>query len=176
LLFVPFTGPKLEKAAFAAGCFWGVEEAFREVKGVVSTKAGYAGGTLQNPTYKDVCSDKTGHAETVEIEFDPRIVTYEQLLDLFWNIHDPTTLNKQGPDVGSQYRSVIFFYSDEQEEAAHISKEKLAKSGRFRKPITTEIIPIGKFYTAEESHQRYFQKRGIKPPKGTCGIIPEDSK
>ncbi len=171
LLFVPFQNPKLEKATFAAGCFWGVEETFREVKGVISTKVGYAGGASVNPTYEDVCTDKTGYAEAVEIEFDPRLVTYEQLLNVFWSIHDPTTLNRQGPDVGSQYRSVIFFYSADQEEEAHLAKEKLEKSRRFKNPIATEILPIGKFYTAEENHQRYFQKRGIKPSKTISRIV-----
>ncbi len=163
LVFVPFKSSNLEKATFAAGCFWGVEEMFRNTKGVVSTKAGYAGGNFVNPAYKDVSSGKTGHAETVEVEFDPQQVSYEQLLDVFWNIHDPTTLNRQGPDVGNQYRSVIFYHSPEQEKAARLSKERLDKSGRFKRPVVTEIVPAGKFYQAEEYHQLYFQKRGIKP-------------
>jgi peptide methionine sulfoxide reductase msrA/msrB len=167
LVFVPLKSAKLEKATFAAGCFWGVEEMFRNVKGVVSTKAGYSGGNFDNPTYKDVCSDKTGHAETVEVEFDPQQVSFEQLLDVFWKIHDPTTLNRQGPDVGSQYRSMIFYHSADQEKAARLSKEQLEKSGRFKKPVVTEIVPAGKFYPAEEYHQLYFQKRGIKP---TCHL------
>ncbi|MFH1201894.1 MAG: bifunctional methionine sulfoxide reductase B/A protein [Candidatus Omnitrophota bacterium] len=163
LIFVPFEDVKLEKATFAAGCFWGVQEIFRNVKGVVKTTAGYTGGTFKNPTYKDVCSDKTGHAEAVELEFDPSKVRYEQLLDVFWNMHDPTTPNQQGPDIGSQYRSAIFFHSAEQESAARLSKEKLEKSKRFKNPITTEIVAAGEFYPAEEYHQLYFKKRGIKP-------------
>jgi len=171
LVFAPFKAAKLDKAAFAAGCFWGVQEIFRNTKGVVSTRAGYTGGTFKNPTYKDVCTDKTGHAEAVEIEFDPRQVTYEQLLDIFWDIHDPTTPNRQGPDVGSQYRSAIFYYSEAQAKAARLSKEKLEKSSRYKGPIATEITAAGIFYPAEEYHQRYFQKRGIKP---SCHIPHTD--
>lgn len=163
LVFVPFEAKKLEKATFAAGCFWGVEETFRTTKGVVSTKAGYTGGISRNPTYDDVRTGKTEHAEAVEIEFNPGNVTYEQLLDIFWNMHDPTTLNRQGLDVGTQYRSAIFYHSADQEKAARLSKEKVEKSGRFKRPIVTEIILAGDFYPAEEYHQRYFQKRGIKP-------------
>jgi peptide methionine sulfoxide reductase msrA/msrB len=163
LVFVPFESAKLEKATFAAGCFWGVEEVFRNVKGVVSTRAGYTGGTFKNPTYEDVCKGKTGHAEAVEIEFDPAQVTYEQLLDVFWDMHDPTTLNQQGPDVGAQYRSAIFYHSPAQEKAASFSKEKLNKSKRFKNPVVTEIVKAGEFYGAEDYHQCYFQKRGIKP-------------
>jgi peptide-methionine (S)-S-oxide reductase len=155
--------PKLEKATFAAGCFWGVEAAFSQVKGVVRTMVGYAGGKLKNPTYKDVCTDKTGHAEAVELEFDPNVVSYEKLLDVFWDIHDPTTLNRQGPDVGSQYRSAIFYHSPEQEKIARASRKRLQESGKFKRPVATEITAAGEFYKAEEYHQRYFEKKGIKP-------------
>lgn len=162
LVFFPYkTG--LEKATFAAGCFWGVEEIFRIQNGVIKTQAGYTGGHFKNPTYEDVCSDKTGHAEAVEIEYDPSVISYEKLLNIFWGMHDPTTPNRQGPDVGSQYRSVIFFYTPEQEKWAKASKEKREKSGRFKIPVVTEILPAKEFYTAEDYHQRYFQKRGIKP-------------
>ena len=157
--FIVF-GMQTEKATFGAGCFWGVEETFRNLKGVLSTSVGYAGGTKENPTYQDVCTDKTGHAEVVEVEFDPAQVSYDQLLDVFWSNHNPTTLNRQGPDVGTQYRSVIFYHSPEQEAAANASKEKLEKSGRFNRPIVTQIEPAPKFWRAEEYHQRYLQKRG----------------
>lgn len=146
----------METATFGAGCFWGIEAAFRRVPGVVSTSVGYAGGSFKNPTYKDVCSGETGHAEVVQVEYDPSKVSYEELLDVFWNIHDPTTLNRQGPDVGTHYRSAIFFHNSAQEAAARASKEKLQGSGRFRKPIVTEIAPASEFYRAEEYHQRYF--------------------
>ena len=149
-----------EKATFGAGCFWGVEETFRNLKGVLSTAVGYAGGTTENPTYEEVCTDKTGHAEVVEIEFDPSQITYDQLLDVFWSSHDPTTLNRQGPDVGTQYRSVIFYHSPQQEAAARASKEKLQRSGRFKRPVVTQIEPAPKFWRAEEYHQRYLAKRG----------------
>ncbi len=162
-----------EKAAFAAGCFWGVEAAFQEVAGVISTAAGYMGGRTKNPTYEEVCTDKTGHAETVLIEYDPDKVTYDYLLDLFFSIHDPTTVNCQGPDVGSQYRSVIFYYTPEQEKSALAFKKKLQDSKKFNKPIATEIAPAGEFYKAEEYHQEYFQKKGIKP---TCHIPARSSK
>lgn len=151
----------MEKATFAAGCFWGVEAAFREVEGVRATRSGYTGGSYPGPTYHDVCSGATGHAESVEIEFDPAVVSYETLLDLFWKIHDPTTLNRQGPDVGTQYRSAIFFHTPEQEAAARASKERLENSGTHRRPIVTEILPAPEFYQAEDYHQRYFEKRGI---------------
>ena len=151
----------LEKATFAAGCFWGVESAFRKVPGVVSATVGYAGGSHENPTYEDVCTGRTGHAEAVQLEYDPSTVTYEELLDVFWNIHDPTTPNRQGPDVGSQYRSAIFSHDAEQEAAAIASKEKLDGSGRLPKPIVTEIAPASTFYRAEDYHQGYFEKRGI---------------
>ncbi len=150
-----------EKAAFAAGCFWGVEETFRQAKGVISTAVGYEGGSLPNPTYHDVCTDRTGHAETVEIEYDPAQISYEQLLDIFWNNHNPTTLNRQGPDFGSQYRSAIFYHTPEQHEIALASKERLSQSGKFKRPIVTQIVPATTFYRAEEYHQRYLQKRGM---------------
>lgn len=149
-----------EKATFGAGCFWGVEETFRNVQGVLSTSVGYAGGTQDNPSYQDVCTDKTGHAEVVEVEFDPSQVSYDKLLDIFWSNHNPTTLNRQGPDVGTQYRSVIFYRSPEQQAAALASKEGLEKSGRFNRPIVTRIEPASTFWPAEEYHQRYLQKRG----------------
>jgi peptide-methionine (S)-S-oxide reductase len=149
-----------EKATFGAGCFWGVEETFRTLKGVTSTAVGYAGGTKENPTYEDVCTDETGHAEAVQVEFDPGQVNYEQLLDVFWSNHNPTTLNRQGPDSGTQYRSVIFYHSPEQKAVAEASKEKLETSGRFSRPIVTQIEPASKFWRAEEYHQRYLEKRG----------------
>ncbi|MBI3670156.1 MAG: peptide-methionine (S)-S-oxide reductase MsrA [Acidobacteria bacterium] len=151
----------MPKATFAAGCFWGVEAAFRQVEGVVATRVGYSGGTLPNPTYKDVCSGRTGHAEAVEVEHDPSKVSYEELLNVFWENHDPTTLNRQGPDVGTQYRSAIFFHTPEQETAAKTSKEKLERSGRYRTRIATEIVPASVFYPAEEYHQQYLEKRGL---------------
>ncbi|HTC92762.1 MAG TPA: peptide-methionine (S)-S-oxide reductase MsrA [Terriglobales bacterium] len=151
----------MEKATFGAGCFWGVEETFRKIKGVKDTAVGYTGGALQNPTYKDVCTNETGHAEVVQVTYDPAEVSYDQLLDVFWNAHNPTTLNRQGPDWGTQYRSVIFFHSPEQEAAARASKEKLEKSGRFNRPIVTQIVAAPVFYRAEEYHQRYLEKRGV---------------
>jgi peptide-methionine (S)-S-oxide reductase len=150
-----------EKATFGAGCFWGVEATFRKIPGVLSTAVGYIGGTLENPTYEDVCTDTTGHAEAVEVEFDPAVVSYDALLDVFWNNHDPTTLNRQGPDVGTQYRSAIFYHTPEQKAAAEASKERLDKSGKFPRPIVTEIAPATTFYRAEEYHQRYLEKRGL---------------
>src|SRR5580658_142762 len=150
----------MEKATFGAGCFWGVEAAFRELKGVVSTAVGYAGGAHPNPTYQDVCSDETGHAEVVEVEFDPSQVSYDDLLRVFWENHDPTTLNRQGPDVGTQYRSVIFYHDAAQQAAAEASKAALAKSGRYRRPIVTAILPAPEFWRAEEYHQQYLEKRG----------------
>ncbi len=149
-----------EKATFGAGCFWGVEEAFRNVKGVLSSSVGYAGGTQHNPTYQDVCTDKTGHAEVVEVEFDPSQVSYDNLLDVFWSNHNPTTLNRQGPDVGTQYRSVIFYHSPEQQASANASKGKLEKRGRFNRTIVTQVEPAPTFWRAEEYHQHYLQKRG----------------
>jgi peptide-methionine (S)-S-oxide reductase len=156
----------MAKATFGAGCFWGVEEEFRKVKGVRDAAVGYAGGSLPNPTYEDVCTDRTGHAEVVEVEYDPAEVSYETLLDVFWNSHNPTQLNRQGPDVGTQYRSVVFFHSPEQEEAARASKERLEESGRFRRPIATVIEPAPTFWRAEEYHQRYLEKRGL----GSCHV------
>ncbi|MFA5355979.1 MAG: bifunctional methionine sulfoxide reductase B/A protein [Candidatus Omnitrophota bacterium] len=154
---------KTEKAVFAAGCFWGVESAFRQVKGVVSVTSGFTGGRTKDPTYEQVSTGKTGHAEAVEVEYDPATLSYEQLLGLFWNIHDPTTPNRQGPDIGNQYRSAIFYYTPEQEKAARLSREKLEGSGRYKGHITTEITPAGDFYKADEYHQRYYEKRGLKP-------------
>ncbi|MBI4155204.1 peptide-methionine (S)-S-oxide reductase MsrA [Candidatus Woesearchaeota archaeon] len=147
---------KTEKATFAAGCFWGVEEEFRHTKGVISTKVGYTGGTLKNPTYEDVCTGKTGHVEAVEIIYDPSKISYEKLLDTFWEIHDPTTLNKQGPDIGTQYNSVIFYHNEEQKNTALKSKEKLSKN-----KIVTQIKLATTFYEAEEYHQQYLEKRGL---------------
>ena len=155
----------MEKATFAAGCFWGVEAAFRQVKGVVATTVGYTGGSFKEPTYKDVCSGKTGHAEAVEVEYDPSQVSYEGLLAVFWEIHDPTTLNRQGPDVGTQYRSAIFYHTPEQKAAAIASKEKLQHVGRFKRPIVTEIALASQFYRAEDYHQQYFEKRGLSSCK-----------
>jgi peptide-methionine (S)-S-oxide reductase len=148
-----------EKAIFGAGCFWGIEAEFREVEGVVEVISGYSGGRTENPTYGDVCSGATGHAEVIEVEYDPSKVSYEELLEVFWREHDPTQLNRQGPDVGTQYRSVIFFFTPEQEAAAHASKEKAQE--RFKKPIATQIVPASEFYRAEEYHQRYFEKNRL---------------
>ncbi len=147
------------KAMFAAGCFWGVEAVFRQVKGVTSTTVGYTGGSFEDPTYQDVCTGKTGHAEAVEVEFDPTRVSYEELLTVFFENHDPTSLNRQGPDVGAQYRSAVFYHTPEQMAAAKAMKEKLEKSGRYRKPIVTEITSASRFYRAEEYHQQYLEKR-----------------
>ena len=151
----------MEKAMFGAGCFWGVEAAFRQVPGVVATAVGYAGGHLANPTYKDVCTDGTGHAEVVQVEYDPSKVGYDDLLKVFWENHDPTQLNRQGPDVGTQYRSAIFVDGPEQEAAARASKEAQETSGRFRRPIVTQIEPAPDFWRAEEYHQQYLEKRGL---------------
>jgi peptide-methionine (S)-S-oxide reductase len=150
-----------EKATFGAGCFWGVEAAFRQVKGVRTTAVGYMGGTLKNPTYEDVCTDRTGHAEVVQVEYDRAVVPYDDLLIVFWENHDPTQFNRQGPDVGVQYRSVVFFHTPEQEAAARASKEKLERSGKFKRPIATEIAPAPEFWRAEEYHQQYLEKRGL---------------
>lgn len=150
-----------EKATFGAGCFWGVEVAFRQVPGVTDATAGYLGGNLANPTYEDVCTGRTGHAEVVEVTYDPSRVTYENLLDVFWTSHDPTTLNRQGPDRGTQYRSAIFYHNEAQKQAAVASKDQWTKSGRFSSPIVTEITPASAFYRAEEYHQRYLEKRGL---------------
>ncbi len=155
----------MEKAAFGAGCFWGVEEAFSHIEGVLDTAVGFMGGTTKNPTYKEVCTGLTGHAEVVLITYDPQKVTYQQLLDIFWSIHDPTQYMRQGPDVGSQYRSVIFYYNSEQEKAAKESIDKLNSKGDLGKPVVTEVVPASEFYRAEEYHQKYLEKRGKK----TCG-------
>ncbi|HEU4334063.1 MAG TPA: peptide-methionine (S)-S-oxide reductase MsrA [Candidatus Eisenbacteria bacterium] len=152
----------LQKATFAAGCFWGVEETFRNVRGVVDTAVGYIGGTSDQPSYEEVCSGRTGHAEAVEVTYDPTQVAYETLLQIFWENHDPTTLNRQGPDVGEQYRSAVFYHSPEQEAAAKASKTSLSESGRFRRPIVTQIVPAPTFWRAEEYHQQYLAKRGIR--------------
>ncbi len=146
-------------ATFGAGCFWGVEAAFRQVDGVTSTAVGYAGGELANPSYEIVCSGQTGHAEVVRVEFDPARVSYQQLLDRFWESHDPTTLNRQGPDVGTQYRSAVFFHDAEQEAAARAAKESLQESGRYRNPIVTEVTPAPAFWIAEDYHQQFIEKR-----------------
>jgi len=152
----------LEKATFAAGCFWHVEATFRKAKGVVSARVGYTGGKIENPTYKDVCMDRTGHAEAIEVEYDSAVVSYDDLLSVFWDVHDPTTVNRQGPDVGSQYRSVIFYHSPDQKAAAIASKERLQATDRYRREkIVTEIVPATAFYPAEDYHQRYFEKRGM---------------
>ncbi len=148
-------------ATFGAGCFWCVEHEFRKVKGVSSTSVGYMGGHLKNPTYEDVCTDATGHAEVAQVEFDPSVISYGKILDIFWNCHDPTTLNLQGPDVGTRYRSVIFCHDKEQEEEAKRSKEAMQNSGQFKRKIVTEILPATEFYRAEEYHQQYYAKCGI---------------
>ena len=150
-----------QKATFGAGCFWGVEATFRKLKGVVATDVGYEGGTLKNPTYEDVCTDRTGHAEVVQVEYDPSQISYENLLDVFWKNHDPTQVNRQGPDFGSQYRSAIFYHDDAQRAAAEGSLAKLQASGRFSRPIATQITPAREFYRAEEYHQQYLERRGL---------------
>ncbi|MFY9300895.1 MAG: peptide-methionine (S)-S-oxide reductase MsrA [Candidatus Nitrosotenuis sp.] len=149
------------KATFGAGCFWCVEDIFQKTKGVTNTTVGYSGGWMENPTYKDVCTDTTGHAEVVQVEYDPKTISYEDLLDVFWSSHDPTQLNRQGPDVGVQYRSAIFYHDSEQEKTAIGSKERLEKSGKFARPIVTEIKPAQEFYKAEDYHQQYYAKCGI---------------
>src|SRR5512143_3775854 len=173
------TNGKTERATFAAGCFWGVEAAFAEIDGVVETAVGYTGGHTVNPSYKQVCYDNTGHAEAVEVKFAPAQISYEQLLDAFWRLHDPTTLNRQGPDVGSQYRSAIFFHTPEQQAIAEKSKRAADASGRFRRPIVTEVTPASKFYPAEDYHQRYFETRGARhchvPDLVALGIQPAKS-
>lgn len=150
-----------EKATFGAGCFWGVETAFRQLPGVIDAAVGYAGGKTENPTYEDVCSHATGHAEVIEVDFDPAKISYRDLLETFWTNHDPTTLNRQGPDVGDQYRSVIFYHSPEQRAAAEGSKVEQERGGRFKRSIVTQIEPAPAFYRAEEYHQRYLEKRGL---------------
>jgi peptide-methionine (S)-S-oxide reductase len=156
----------MEIATFAAGCFWGVEAAFRKINGVINTTVGYTGGHYENPSYKDVCTGRTGHAEAVRVEYDPVKVTYEQLLEIFWEIHDPTTPNRQGPDVGAQYRSAIFYHSEEQKEKDLASKKRLEAQKKFNNPIVTEITAADKFYPAEDYHQQYFEKMGIR--HGVC--------
>jgi peptide-methionine (S)-S-oxide reductase len=151
----------MAKATFAAGCFWGVEATFRQLAGVSATRVGYIGGQTSNPTYKDVCTDRTGHAEAVEVEYDPTKISYDALLKVFWENHDPTQLNRQGPDWGTQYRSAIFFHDHEQEVEAQASKNSLEQSHRFSKPIVTQIVPAAEFFPAEEYHQQYLEKRGL---------------
>ncbi len=163
------SGKKTERATFAAGCFWGVEHIFKKVKGVVKTRVGYTGGSTEHPGYYDVASGKTGHAEAVLVEYDPSAVAYEELLDYFWRLHDPTQLNRQGPDIGTQYRSAIFYHSEEQKKAAEKSKEKFDRSGVFSKKTVTQIVPAGTFYDAEEHHQDYFGKN----PGRSCHILRE---
>ena len=154
-------------AVFGAGCFWGVESAFRAVEGVIDVAVGYAGGTVPKPNYRTVCSGKTGHAEVVQVEYDPARVSFEQLLEVFWQIHDPTTLNRQGPDFGTQYRSIIFYSDEHERKAAEESKRRLDESGKLRRPVVTQIVPAAEFYRAEEYHQRYYERMGIAP---SCGI------
>jgi len=153
------------RATFGAGCFWGVQASFDRIKGVISTQVGYMGGRTESPTYKEVCTHRTGHAEAVDVEFDPEQVSYEQLLESFWNMHNPTTPNRQGLDIGSQYRSVIFYHDEEQRKAAEAMKERLQQSGRFTNPIVTEIVPATQFWRAEEYHQKYHEKHG-----GGCAL------
>ncbi|HEY8172506.1 MAG TPA: peptide-methionine (S)-S-oxide reductase MsrA [Dehalococcoidia bacterium] len=157
---------KTEIATFGAGCFWGVEAAFRQVEGVKATTVGFMGGTTKNPSYEDVCYRDTGHAEVVQVEFDPAKVSYEDLVTVFFENHDPTTLNRQGPDIGEQYRSAVFYENDEQRDAAEATKQRLGESGRYRRPIVTEITPAREFYRAEDYHQQYLEKRGL----ATCHI------
>lgn len=156
---------QMEKATFAAGCFWGVEEAFYDEPGVVATRVGYTGGSLESPTYKQVCSGATGHAEAVEVTFDPAVISYEKLLKIFWQAHDPTQLNRQGPDIGTQYRSAIFYHSDEQRQLAESSRDGVDQSGRYQRSIVTEILPAATFWEAEDYHQQYHKKNG-----GGCGF------
>lgn len=154
------------QATFGAGCFWGVEATFRNIDGVLATEVGYSGGTTVDPTYTDVCADRTGHAEVVSVDYDPEQISYEKLLDVFWDSHDPTTRNQQGPDIGTQYRSVVFTHNEQQEKAARAAKERLESSGRYANLIVTEIVPAATFYRAEEYHQRYLEKQGL----ATCSI------
>lgn len=149
----------MEKATFGAGCFWGVEAAFRKLKGVVSTSVGFMGGHFENPCYLDVCSRITGHAEVVQVEYDPAVISYDELLTVFWDIHDPTSLNRQGGDRGEQYRSVIFFHTPEQEKAARSSKQQLQLSGKYDKDIVTEIKTASAYWLASEDHQQYYEKK-----------------
>lgn len=157
---------KIEKATFAAGCFWGVEERFRCMDGVLETVVGYIGGHKESPSYEDVCSDETGHAEAVQVTYDPEKISFVDLLDTFWKIHDPTTPNRQGPDVGSQYRSAVFYHNEGQKEIAEKSKKDLQDLGEFEEDVVTEIVPAGKFYEAEEYHQKYLMKQG----RQSCSI------
>jgi peptide-methionine (S)-S-oxide reductase len=159
-------------ASFGGGCFWGVELAFQQIPGVIKTAVGYMGGASKNPNYQEVCTDTTGHAEVVEVTYDPQQVSYEELLNVFWSIHDPTTLNRQGPDIGTQYRSVIFYYDEKQRELAEKSKQQLEQSGQYSRKIVTEIVPAETFYRAEEYHQRYLEKRGL----GSCHIKNKDDE
>lgn len=156
----------IESVMFGAGCFWGIEVAFRKIDGVLDAEVGYSGGHTENPTYEEVCTGRTGHAEVVNVQFDPAKVTFAQLLDVFWTIHDPTQVNRQGPDIGTQYRSAIFFTSESQQLQAEEAKARLNESGRFRRPIATQIEPAKPFYRAEEYHQRYLEKRGMT----SCGV------
>jgi peptide-methionine (S)-S-oxide reductase len=160
------TAKKTELATFGAGCFWGVETDFRQIRGVVATQVGYEGGHTENPSYRDVCSHTTGHAEVVQVEYDPARVSYDELLRVFWENHDPTQLNRQGPDVGDQYRTVIFYHTPEQQAAAQVSKERLEAEKKYRRPIVTQIVPAETFNRAEEYHQQYLEKRGLS----TCKI------
>ncbi len=156
----------MDKATFAAGCFWGVEAAFSKVNGITATMVGYSGGRLENPNYKDVCTGRTGHAESIQLEYNSSVVSYEEILEIFWQIHDPTTPNRQGSDVGSQYRSIIFYHNEEQKKAALASKERLKNSGKYLRLVVTEIMPASTFYEGEEYHQKYFKKVG----GGNCRI------
>lgn len=156
----------MKKATFAAGCFWGVEAAFRRLPGVVSTVVGYSGGTRPNPTYREVCNGTTGHAEAAQVTFEPAKISYETLLKAFWEMHNPTTPNRQGPDIGTQYRSAIFYHTPEQRQQAEASRQALAACGKLGAPIVTEITPAGEFYPAEDYHQQYFEKNGI----AGCGL------
>ncbi|MFZ1126867.1 peptide-methionine (S)-S-oxide reductase MsrA [Methanoregula sp.] len=151
---------EVQTATFGAGCFWGVEAAFRKVPGVISTEVGYAGGNTKNPRYEEVCTGRTGHAEAVRLLYDPDVVTYRELLATFWSIHDPTQKNRQGPDIGTNYRSVIFYHTPDQKQIAAQSKEELERSGRFKRPVVTEIVPAMEFWRAEEYHQQYHEKHG----------------
>ena len=155
----------MDTATFAAGCFWGVEEAFYDEPGVISTRVGYTGGTTDAPTYQQVCNGTTGHAEAVEVVFDPSVISYEQLLKIFWQAHDPTQLNRQGPDIGTQYRSAVFYHTEEQRQKAEISRDALDQSGRYQRSVATEIVPATIFWQAEEYHQKYHKKNG-----GGCGF------
>ncbi len=156
----------MEKATFGAGCFWGVEAEFRKIKGVKSTAVGYEGGHTERPTYQDVCTDRTGHAEVVEVTYDPAEVSYQDLLNVFWENHDPTQVNRQGPDTGTQYRTAIFYHTPEQQQIAEQSKSERSASGKYRRPIATEIVLAATFWRAEEYHQQYLEKRGL----ATCHI------